>query len=850
MAYKFFDDFTSDFIQSDSAETRISGLSENGNVELPDQSFVRDADMNRDGIDLVLEANGETIVIEGYFAIEPTPNLTAPDGTTLTPDLVNSFTRGGNEYANADIQTNDASPVGAVQEISGNATVTRLDGTVETIGLGTPIYPGDIVETDEQGAVNIMFIDETTFAVSEDARLAIDEYVFDPATQSGTSNFSVLKGVFVFTSDLIGRDDPDDVMIDTPSGSIGIRGTIIAGDVDTGEITVIEGAIVLTDFNGNSITLANQYESARFNPSESTIESMGTLGAEEVSSKFMSVSTVAADLFSSIEDSANDNKNSDKNTESKETAPKDTENQEPTEDEAQQAEDGDKEAALDENTVKPEEFVTSDEITGKETPKAEAETNTTVSNKDVNTQNNDPVETSGDAEAPPPKTEPQQDTPFTIAVKTLAVNEGASDVGVALIRGNFTKETNLELIGPSNNFYTIERVSENSLLVKVKSGVTIDAERPYPLFITASNAAGTSVINSKIDLNVNNTIDDPTTFISAIPNNSTGVDNAFAGSDGSEFVYNFGKDFVDAEGDIASYQFTPGSVPAGVDAGSINFDTSTGILYFKLDSNVPADNTFSFTIDALDSSSTTLNSQSFTYDLYDSTTATAFVNSSDIYAGTDANITVIGSNAKVFTDADGGANVIDVNSNNNQIKTGGGDDTINFGVGTSGNYGFGDHGNDTFDFNSVTNKAYGGFGNDLFKINSSTEITTLEGAGSGIMMDGGHGQDTFHISSGDSIDFTAINDAFIKNIERLGMIDGGGTSQTINLSYTDVVAMTDDDNVLRIDMDSDDTLNFTNNNGNGNEFYLVKSGSDYDTYTDGVVTLMVDADTTNVTGIV
>ena len=75
--------------------------------------------------------------------------------------------------------------------------------------------------------------------------------------QTKAQDFSVLKGVFVFTSGLIGREDPDDVNIDTPSGSIGIRGTIIAGDTNSGEITVVEGAIVLRDFAGNEMTLAD-----------------------------------------------------------------------------------------------------------------------------------------------------------------------------------------------------------------------------------------------------------------------------------------------------------------------------------------------------------------------------------------------------------------------------------------------------------------------------------------------------------------------------------------------------------------------------------------------------------------
>ena len=272
-------------------------------IDLPDNSYIRDADMTREGMDLVLEGPSGTLVIEGYFTAEPAPNLVAPDGTMLTPDLVHSFAQSNGQYASTG-SMNDESPVGAVQEVSGEATVTRADGTTETVSIGTPIFQGDVIETDAEGAVNIIFIDETSFAVSEDARLAIDEFVFDPSTNSGSQNFSVLKGVFVFTSGLIGREDPDDVEIDTPIGSIGIRGTIIAGDITEGEITVVEGAIVLKDFSGNEMTLANQFETAKFNPASGTIENLGEMSANDVGSKFASVSQVSPSLFSSINDAA------------------------------------------------------------------------------------------------------------------------------------------------------------------------------------------------------------------------------------------------------------------------------------------------------------------------------------------------------------------------------------------------------------------------------------------------------------------------------------------------------------------------------------------------------------------
>lgn len=284
-------------------------------ITLPGTEFISDATMTRDGQDLILEtSSGETVVIEGYFSADPAPLLISADGAALTPELVNAFAKSPLEFA-ANPQANDESPVGAVEEVSGHATVTRADGTVETITIGTPIYQGDIVETDASGAVNIVFIDETSMAVSENARLAIEEYTFDPSTESGTTNFSVLRGLFVFTSGLIGRDDPDDVHINTPVGSIGIRGTIIAGEINPGgqsNITVLEGAIVVANDLGN-VTLSQQFETVQLSGFNSAMGEVSILPANDISSRFSSISSVSPSLFTTINDAAGDQQSAPKN---------------------------------------------------------------------------------------------------------------------------------------------------------------------------------------------------------------------------------------------------------------------------------------------------------------------------------------------------------------------------------------------------------------------------------------------------------------------------------------------------------------------------------------------------------
>lgn len=283
------------------AETLTFSAQDGGSVQLPDADFISQADLSRDGQDLILTApDGSVVVIEGYFLAEPPPLIQGPGGATLTPGLVDSFVHGAGEARHAAAGTEtDESPVGIIKEVSGKATIMRADGTTEEISIGMPVFEGDVIETSEAGSVNIVFRDESSFAVSENAKLAIDEYVFDPSTESGESNFSMLRGMFIYTSGLIGREDPDDVEIDTPIGSIGIRGTVIAGNIDTGEITVVEGAIVLRPIGGGEeMTLADKFQTAKFDGGQVIV--IGTLSAEDVVQKFSSFESVSADFINSI----------------------------------------------------------------------------------------------------------------------------------------------------------------------------------------------------------------------------------------------------------------------------------------------------------------------------------------------------------------------------------------------------------------------------------------------------------------------------------------------------------------------------------------------------------------------
>ena len=104
------------------------------------------------------------------------------------------------------------------------------------------ILQGDTILTGEDGTIGVTFIDDTIFSLGEDGEMTIDEMVFDPEEHEGKFADNMVKGVFSFISGEIAKTDPEGMVLNTPVGVIGIRGTKIAG------VAAAEG-------NENSISL-------------------------------------------------------------------------------------------------------------------------------------------------------------------------------------------------------------------------------------------------------------------------------------------------------------------------------------------------------------------------------------------------------------------------------------------------------------------------------------------------------------------------------------------------------------------------------------------------------------------
>jgi hypothetical protein len=80
-----------------------------------------------------------------------------------------------------------------------------------------------VVATGADGRVGINFTDGSSFNLSNSARMALNEFVYDPNGKSNSTLLSLTKGTLTFVAGKIATTG--DMKIDTPVATMGVRGT-------------------------------------------------------------------------------------------------------------------------------------------------------------------------------------------------------------------------------------------------------------------------------------------------------------------------------------------------------------------------------------------------------------------------------------------------------------------------------------------------------------------------------------------------------------------------------------------------------------------------------------------------
>jgi len=138
------------------------------------------------------------------------------------------------------LSTPSYAKIGDVIEQKGITDIERQGGdTYEKIDKNFGVESMDTVKT-KNGRTAIQFIDETRVDVTENSKLVIDEFVYDPNTSTGKLALKASFGTVRYASGQIAKNSRQNVQIRTPTAVVGVRGTDFSLTVDeTGNSTII-----------------------------------------------------------------------------------------------------------------------------------------------------------------------------------------------------------------------------------------------------------------------------------------------------------------------------------------------------------------------------------------------------------------------------------------------------------------------------------------------------------------------------------------------------------------------------------------------------------------------------------
>jgi hypothetical protein len=144
----------------------------------------------------------------------------------------------------------------ATAEVVGVLPMAELDdaGTKTTLVVGTDVQIGQTVVTGPVGQVELIFSDGTKLVVGPSSSLLIEDYLLRTDGSAGKLAVSMLSGTFRFFTGTMPKSSYE---LTTPSGTIGIRGTIIEVFVNyagNALIALLEGAIDLCAANVDGCT--------------------------------------------------------------------------------------------------------------------------------------------------------------------------------------------------------------------------------------------------------------------------------------------------------------------------------------------------------------------------------------------------------------------------------------------------------------------------------------------------------------------------------------------------------------------------------------------------------------------
>lgn len=172
------------------------------------------------------------------------------------------------------VQAQDADAVGSITEHKGSGGITRQSGDTLPTGLDVGLLQMDFIET-ANGRLKAEFEEGSLLHMTEHTEATITKYYWDKDKNDGEIGIKFAQGTARFTTGRLGLIPKENIVIETQSATIAVRGTDFTTTVDElGRTLVIllpetectidgdcspSGRIVVTN-EGGQVTLEEAYQ--------------------------------------------------------------------------------------------------------------------------------------------------------------------------------------------------------------------------------------------------------------------------------------------------------------------------------------------------------------------------------------------------------------------------------------------------------------------------------------------------------------------------------------------------------------------------------------------------------------
>jgi hypothetical protein len=134
--------------------------------------------------------------------------------------------------------------VGKVSNVSGPLVAKKIDGVVKILTANSEVEQGDILITEKATYARIKFIDNSEITLRPATQLKIDNFSYDEAKPEGDNAFfNLVKGGLRSVTGALGKRNREKVAINTPTATIGIRGTTFIVEYVEGDAQAVAQTI-------------------------------------------------------------------------------------------------------------------------------------------------------------------------------------------------------------------------------------------------------------------------------------------------------------------------------------------------------------------------------------------------------------------------------------------------------------------------------------------------------------------------------------------------------------------------------------------------------------------------------